>query len=85
MFKPDVQLVTFDPRDDAVPEFLVEHAVAFGKGGNGGGVDGHAARFPWLGNRAVARAILTDPDTKDIEEITLSYTFYPLDQAKKGS
>lgn len=29
--------------------------------------------------------ILTDPDTKDIEEITLSYTFYPLDQAKKGS
>ena len=30
-------------------------------------------------------AILTDPDTKDIEEITLSYTFYPLDQGKKGS
>ena len=30
-------------------------------------------------------AILTDPDTKDIEEITLSYTFYRLDQAKKGS
>lgn len=30
-------------------------------------------------------AILTDPDTRDIEEITLSYTFYPLDQGKKGS
>lgn len=30
-------------------------------------------------------AILTDPDTQDIEEITLSYTFYPLDQGKKGS
>ncbi len=29
--------------------------------------------------------ILTDPQTKDIEEITLSYTFYPVDPAKKGS
>ena len=29
--------------------------------------------------------IMTDPDTKDIEEITLSYTFYPVDQAGKGS
>ncbi len=26
--------------------------------------------------------ILTDPDTKDIEEITLSYTFYPVDQSE---
>ena len=25
-------------------------------------------------------AILTDPDTRDISEITLSYTFYPVDQ-----
>ncbi len=27
--------------------------------------------------------ILTDPDTKDIEEITLSYTFSPVDEVKK--
>ncbi|MDT9599398.1 cytochrome c oxidase assembly protein [Sphingosinicella rhizophila] len=27
-------------------------------------------------------AILEDPDTKDISEITLSYTFYPVDQPK---
>ena len=26
-------------------------------------------------------AILNDPDTRDISEITLSYTFYPVDQA----
>lgn len=26
--------------------------------------------------------ILTDPDTRDIEKITLSYTFYPVDSAK---
>jgi cytochrome c oxidase assembly protein subunit 11 len=30
-------------------------------------------------------AILTDPAAKDIEEITLSYTFYPVDEAKKQS
>lgn len=29
--------------------------------------------------------ILDDPDTKDIEEITLSYTFYPVDAPGKGS
>ncbi len=28
--------------------------------------------------------ILDDPDTKDIEEITLSYTFYPVDEPEKG-
>jgi cytochrome c oxidase assembly protein subunit 11 len=26
--------------------------------------------------------ILTDPDTRDVEKITLSYTFYPVDSAK---
>lgn len=26
--------------------------------------------------------IMTDPDTKDIQKITLSYTFYPVDSAK---
>jgi cytochrome c oxidase assembly protein subunit 11 len=30
-------------------------------------------------------AILKDPDAKQIEEITLSYTFYPVDEAKKQS
>lgn len=29
--------------------------------------------------------IMDDPDTKDIEEITLSYTFYPVDDKKKPS
>lgn len=29
--------------------------------------------------------IKEDPDTKDIQEITLSYTFYPVDEAKNPS
>ena len=29
-------------------------------------------------------AILNDPDTRNISEITLSYTFYPVDQAPAG-
>lgn len=29
--------------------------------------------------------ILDDPDTRDINEITLSYTFYPVDDKKKAS
>jgi cytochrome c oxidase assembly protein subunit 11 len=30
-------------------------------------------------------AILNDPDTKDVQEITLSYTFYPVDSGKTAS
>jgi cytochrome c oxidase assembly protein subunit 11 len=30
-------------------------------------------------------AILDDPDTRDIEEITLSYTFFPVDPARQDS
>jgi cytochrome c oxidase assembly protein subunit 11 len=30
-------------------------------------------------------AILNDPDARDISEITLSYTFYPVDRARTGS
>ncbi|WP_129792359.1 cytochrome c oxidase assembly protein [Sphingosinicella sp. CPCC 101087] len=30
-------------------------------------------------------AILDDPDARDISEITLSYTFYPVDQPEAGS
>lgn len=44
---------------------------------------GEEVRMPVL--YYVDPAILDDPDTKDIEEITLSYTFYPLDRDEKGS
>jgi cytochrome c oxidase assembly protein subunit 11 len=30
-------------------------------------------------------AILKDPAARDVEEITLSYTFYPVDEAKNQS
>ena len=29
--------------------------------------------------------LASDPDTSDVEDITLSYTFYPVDSGKKGS
>lgn len=44
---------------------------------------GEQVRMPVL--YYVDPKILTDPNTKDIEEITLSYTFYPVDQPGKGS
>lgn len=44
---------------------------------------GESIRMPVI--YFVDPAIMKDPDTKDIEKITLSYTFYPVDPAKKGS
>lgn len=43
---------------------------------------GEAVRMPVI--YYVDPKILDDPETKDIEEITLSYTFYPVDRKAKG-
>ena len=43
---------------------------------------GQTARMPVL--YYIDPAILDDPDTNNINEITLSYTFYPVDPDKKG-
>jgi cytochrome c oxidase assembly protein subunit 11 len=44
---------------------------------------GESARMPVI--FYVDPAILNDPDARDIQEITLSYTFYPVDSAKAAS
>ncbi|MDV3458793.1 cytochrome c oxidase assembly protein [Sphingomonas sp. HF-S4] len=44
---------------------------------------GETVRMPVL--FYVDPAILNDPDAKDIQEITLSYTFYPVDSGKTAS
>jgi len=44
---------------------------------------GEEVRMPVL--FYVDPAIMDDPDANDIEEITLSYTFYPVDRDDKGS
>lgn len=44
---------------------------------------GQSVRMPVL--YYVDPEILNDPDTKDVEEITLSYTFFPVDRDEKGS
>ena len=44
---------------------------------------GEAVRMPVV--YYVDPKFLEDPDTKGISEITLSYTFYPVDQPKSGS
>ena len=44
---------------------------------------GETARMPVI--FFVDPKILDDPDTKDVETITLSYTFYPVDSGKSAS
>ena len=44
---------------------------------------GETVRMPVL--FYVDPAILDDPDTRDVQEITLSYTFYPVDSGKTAS
>jgi len=44
---------------------------------------GETARMPVI--FFVDPKILDDPDTKDVETITLSYTFYPVDSGKPAS
>lgn len=44
---------------------------------------GETVRMPVL--FYVDPAILNDPDARDIQEITLSYTFYPVDSGKTAS
>ncbi len=43
---------------------------------------GETARMPVI--FFIDPKILNDPDARDIETITLSYTFYPVDSAKKA-
>jgi cytochrome c oxidase assembly protein subunit 11 len=44
---------------------------------------GEEARMPVV--FFVDPKIVDDPDARDVSEITLSYTFYPVDQAQSGS
>jgi cytochrome c oxidase assembly protein subunit 11 len=44
---------------------------------------GQQVRMPVL--YYVDKSILDDPDNKDTQEITLSYTFYPVEKPEDGS